>query len=402
MKNSYSNLQKMVSLSTEDWDLGKKYGVIDIVAHEGINGQLVDQHNHSFFNMVSCSYLNLDRHPTVIQGIKDAVEKFPQTNIISSRVRIRSQLLYDTEADLSKYFDATVILGTSCSAVTEGILPLLASGVLTENIKPKVIFDRLCHFSMNVIKPICADETEVVTCKHNDIEFIENECKNSSCVVYVCDGAYSTGGFALVKELTELQKKYNLYVYYDDSHALSVYGDRGYGYVRSIYPEINKKTIIVYSLAKAFGAGAGGIAMLSKDNNMYAIIQRYAGPLLWSQPISTAVIGAIRGSLQVHKTSEFSEMQARIQNSIIYFDNLIKSDQNGSGVPIRFIVLGEANTALEVAREVYKQGFYVSPLFFPVVAKGRAGLRMMINNSLPQPEFQRFCNIIKEVTNDIP
>ncbi len=160
MKNAYANLQKIVSLSREDWSLGKEYGVIDIVAHEGINGKLVDQQNHSFYNMVSCSYLNLDRHPIVLQGIRDAIDNFPQTNIISSRVRIRSQLLYDTEAELSEYFDAKVILGSSCSAVTEGVLPLLASGVLTENIKPKMIFDKKCHFSMNVIKPICADETD--------------------------------------------------------------------------------------------------------------------------------------------------------------------------------------------------------------------------------------------------
>jgi 7-keto-8-aminopelargonate synthetase-like enzyme len=80
---------------------------------------------------------------------------------------------------------------------------------------------------------------------------------------------------------------------------------------------------------------------------------------------------------------------------------MIQTDQKGNGVPIRFIVLGESNKALEVATKVYKSGFYISPLFFPVVAKGKAGLRMMINNVLPSQEFKRFCNTIKEVTNDI-
>jgi 7-keto-8-aminopelargonate synthetase-like enzyme len=400
-KNNYSNLQKVVSLSSDDWELGLRYGVLDIVADEGQNGSFVDENGHDFYHMVSCSYLNLDRHPKVIMGIKTALDRYPQTNITCSRTRLISKILYDTEEELNEYFKAQVIVGSSCSAMSEGVLPLLASGVLTNNIKPKIIFDKLCHFSMNIIKPICADETNIVTCDHNDISFIENECKHNPVVVYVCDGAYSTGGVAKVKELLDLQNRYNLYVYYDDSHSLSVCGQDGYGYVREIHSEINDKTIIVFSMAKAFGAGAGGIAMLSKNSQMYKYIKRYAGPLLWSRPVSTATIGAIQGSLVVHKSNEFKVIQKRLKDNIAYFDSQIYTSQSGSEVPIRFVTLGESLLALEAAKTIYQKGFYVSPLFFPIVARGKAGLRMMINNRIPQEKFLEFCNVVKGVINAI-
>ncbi|HBL27689.1 MAG TPA: 2-amino-3-ketobutyrate CoA ligase, partial [Acidobacteria bacterium] len=77
-------------------------------------------------------------------------------------------------------------------------------------------------------------------------------------VAYVADGAYSLGGTAPVEGLLELQDRYGLFLFFDDSHSLSVTGAMGEGYARSLMPDqLNPLTTIVASLGKAFG-GSGG------------------------------------------------------------------------------------------------------------------------------------------------
>src|SRR5262249_44793188 len=142
--------------------------------------------------------------------------------------------------------------------------------------------------SMLHVKPICADETEVETCAHHDLEFIETRCKQYNTVCYVCDGADSLGGYAPIEALSTLQQNYNLHIYYDDSHSLSAFGERGVGYVRAHLSELDERTIIVATLNKAFGA-SGGVIMLGKRSQQeLRVIERYAGAIGYSQPMNTA------------------------------------------------------------------------------------------------------------------
>jgi hypothetical protein len=41
---------------------------------------------------------------------------------------------------------------------------------------------------MALTKPICADETEVVTVSHNNVSQLEEVCNNHGRVAYIADG----------------------------------------------------------------------------------------------------------------------------------------------------------------------------------------------------------------------
>lgn len=396
MYNKYGNIQKMISLSQDDWRLGMQYRLIDIVA--SYDGKyLIDEDGHKFLNMASCSYLNLDSHPSIIAKSMEMLKNYPKLNINTSRLRLRTKVLDEVESNVADYFNSRIILGTSCTSISEGILPLIAAGVFSDGIKPKMIFDRFAHFSMNIVKAICGDETEVVTCPHNDLNFIEDECKKNKHVAYICDGAYSMGGVAPVKELRKLQEKYNLFIYFDDSHSLSIYGNKGYGVVHDEIKEIDEKTIIVYSLAKAFGAGAGGMCLMGNNIEHYRNVQRYAGPLTWSQPISTANLGSIAGSLEIHRSTEFKIIQQNLYDIMNYFDSKVKTNEKHALTPLRFVRVGDTEYAFKAARKVYEKGFFVSTVFFPIVPKGQAALRVMLNNSIAMEELDTLCKVLNSV-----
>jgi 7-keto-8-aminopelargonate synthetase-like enzyme len=225
--------------------------------------------------------------------------------------------------------------------------------------RPVLIFDKHAHFALNQVKAICGDETQVVTCNHNDVDFIEDMCKRHPLVAYVADGAYSMGGSAPIERLLALQDKYGMFLYFDDSHSLSAYGERGEGYIRTFMPELNPRTLLVYSLAKAFGANGGGIFM-SEKAKYQEVFRRFGGPMSYSQYVNPATVGAAMASLDIHRTSELAVLQEKLSSNIRLFDSVFVTEHAGSGLPIRVIPLDSPDMAIGVSEVVFKRGYYTS------------------------------------------
>src|SRR5215208_3939324 len=164
-------------------------GLIDLRVHLRPDDRVNDHSGHSFINLCSCSYLGLHSHPAIIEGAIEALRQEGAINLSMSRVRLRLEIIDQLEEELSALFRVRTITTVSASAAIAGVLPLIASGHLSDDYEPRVmIFDKFCHFSMNLIKPICADESTVLTCQHNDLDFIEDACKKYPRVAYVADG----------------------------------------------------------------------------------------------------------------------------------------------------------------------------------------------------------------------
>jgi 7-keto-8-aminopelargonate synthetase-like enzyme len=393
---AYRNNEKMIRHGDAVWRAAEADGLVGIhVDYDSNNRLIVRETGHEFMVLCSCSYLGLNRHPAIIQGAIDALTQVRNTGLSLAELRIRLNLLKQFEDELREHFGGPVLPGVSCSALTAGILPIIASGHLTGDGKPRVmVFDRFAHFSMAYIKPICADEALVLTAPHNDLNYLEDLCRKYPRVAYVADGAYSMGGLAALDGLRYLQDRYGLFLYFDDSHSLSIRGAKGEGYIRSSM-EMNPLTLIVASLAKAFGT-AGGIAMLG-DERMFRFLYRNAGPVTWSQNMEVAAIGSSLASLAIHRSPELGELQAQLQRNIAYFDAEFPTEHAGNGAPIRKITVGAEERALRLSRELYEHGYYCSAVFFPIVPRGDAGVRIMMRADISPSELQRFCKTAKDI-----
>ena len=393
MNNQFINTHKVINIGDQSWQRADNNGLLNVAVKLGQGPFLEREDGHEFINMCSCSYLGLDTHPKILQGAIDALHKHGTLLISTSRLRIHLSYIEQVEAALSELFDAKCITTLSCGSASSGILPVLASGHLTGGTQPLMIFDKNCHFSMNHIKPVCGDETRVITCKHNDVEFIEEHCKQGGPVVYVADGAYSMGGHTPIKELLELQEKYGLYLYFDDSHSLSVIGDTGAGFVRSHMDEVSERTIIVASLGKAFGA-TGGVVMMNEKTNL-KLIERFGGPLGWSQSINVAAMGSIMASIDIHKSPELGQLQSKLRQNIQLFDDTIPTINADTPLPIRVVPIPSPEHAVECSKFIFDNGFYSSAVFFPIIAKGTAGLRVMPRADLDAADIHRFNQVVE-------
>lgn len=392
----YRNSGKMLDASDPVWQAAADRGLIGMqVDAESNNRLIVRETGHEFINMCSCSYLGLNHHPKIIDGAIQAMREAKTTALSLANTRIRHSLLARLEQELGDLFGAYALPGVSCSALTAGILPLLASGHLAQDGPRVMVFDRFCHFSMSYVKPICADESLVLTCPHNDLDFLADVCRKYPRVAYVADGAYSMGGAAALDGLLDLQDRYGLFLYFDDSHSLSIVGERGEGFVRSRM-EMNPLTIIVATMHKGFGAG-GGLAMLGR-REMFEFLQRHAGPVGWSQNMEIPTVGASLASVEIHRSPELGELQRALHSNIDYFDALLPTPFAGNGLTVRVVKVGEAEGAVELSAELFRRGYYSSAVFFPIVPRGEAGLRIMIRADLSRQQLAAFVDEVRDVT----
>lgn len=346
-------------------------------------------------DFVRCSYLGLDNHPLIVAGAIDAIEAHQSLHWSCARTRLNFDLLAELEASLSDMFCARVLASSTVMLANLGAMPLLASGQLTGGRKPVVVFDRIAHISLAYHKPVVADETRVETIAHNDIDALERLCREHPVVAYVCDGVYSMGGNAPIKELRHLQERYGLFLYVDDAHGISLFGRQGEGFARSQFPQVlGDRTIIAASLAKGFGASGGMLMLGTADHE--ALFRRYSIPYAFSVAPNLAAVGAALGSCKIHRSAELGERQGRLAQRIQIFDGRVATAEQGNSLPIRMISIGSEAMAIAIARELLDAGFYTLVTFFPTVAQGKAGIRVCITADHEVRDIERLCDCILE------
>jgi 7-keto-8-aminopelargonate synthetase-like enzyme len=395
-RNMYRNGTSAVRFGNPAWEAAKQHNLIDIRCDYLTPSILCRLDGHEFVNLCSCSYLGLHSHPDILEGAISAIRRTGALDLPISRIRLRLNLLEEFETGLTELFGVRTLSAVTSTAATAGVLPLIASGHMSPDGRPPVmIFDRHAHFSMDYNKPICADETEVVTCGHNDLNFIEDACRKHKTVAYVCDGVYSMGGVAPIRELLALQDRYGLFLFIDDSHSLSLHGARGEGYARSAMDEVSDRTIIVASLGKAFG-GSGGVIMLGPKAGE-DILTRFGGPLAWSQGLNVPGIGAGIASVKLHKTAELARRQDLLRHNMALFDALIATEQAGNGFPLKVILIGDEDRAVLASSRMLEAGYYSSAVFFPIVKRGAAGLRIMLRADNTEGDIRGFARALTEV-----
>ncbi|SFU16038.1 7-keto-8-aminopelargonate synthetase [Mesorhizobium sp. YR577] len=361
--------------------------------------ELDRKHSHRVVDFVRCSYLGLDNHPRIVEGAIEAVQKYGALHWSCARTRLNFNLIGELEETLSALFSARVITYSSVLAANMGALPLLASGHLTNQRKPLMVFDRLAHATLAFHKATLAEETEVITIAHNDMSALEALCREHGNVAYVCDGVYSMGGSAPIEELLVLQKRYDLFLYVDDAHGISLFGKSGEGFARSkIAGALGERTIIAASLGKGFGA-SGGMLMLGTPEQE-ELFRSFAIAHAFSASPNLAAVGAALASVQLHRTKELAALQTRLRDRLALFDSLIATGLEGS-LPIRMLMIGDELTTIGAAKAVLKDGCYVSAVFFPTVAKGRSGLRVCPTAGHSIEEIEALCTTLKAILPDI-
>ncbi len=354
--------------------------------------------------LASNNYLGLANHPKIKKVAIDGIKKYGY-GVASVRFICGTQDIHRVlEKKIAKFIGVEdVILFSSCFAANEGFFASIINEKLgSENHKDVLYSDKLNHASIIDGQRLCRNEfVDKKIYNHSDMNELEklledDKNKNYRFRFIVNDGVFSMEGYlANLSRIVELGKKYNALVFVDDSHAIGVCGKSGRGTPEELN-QFKKIGVITGTLGKAIGGASEGYIGASKKIVEY--LRQKSRPYIFSNSLPAPIVfGAIAAfDLLENDLSLVSKLHQNTKSFREKISQLGFKILEGSH-PITPIMLGDASVAQNMSKLLLKNGIYVKGLWFPVVPKGEARLRVQVSASLSKKDLDDALNIFEFV-----
>lgn len=384
----------------------------------GVNRNVFNARNAKVIKLVngaeivefsSCSYLGLELDPRLAKSAMSVIGDLG-VQFSVARTRLLPSVFLELESKLSRIFNGETVAFSTVGLVHLAVFPLLGAGELpsypiAEN-GISWIMDRAAHASIQIQRGLLEQFGSVVRVDCGDCSDVEKACQNAvlnkRTPIVLSDSVGSMGGLLSVKPILNLVTEYNGYIYLDDAHGTSVFGQYGAGYVLSEFNNsFPSRLLLASSLSKAFGATGGCITLQSNDDA--EVIRKFSTPYIFGGPISLPGVAACNASADIHLSGEVETLQQKLQQKLRYFDKCCNADNvlNRYGkMSIRGIVIGNEERAINIGHKLIELGFYATVAIYPTVARGSAIIRVAISVLHTEKQLLRFCQALEYCMND--
>ncbi|MBK9936003.1 MAG: glycine C-acetyltransferase [Cytophagaceae bacterium] len=325
-------------------------------------------------NFCANNYLGLSAHPEVIaagiEGIKTHGFGMSSVRFICGTQDIHKELEQKTAEFLG--MEDCILYAAAFDANGGVFEPLL-------NEQDAIISDELNHAS--IIDGIRLCKAERYRYKNNDMADLEEQlkaAKNARRILVVTDGVFSMdGSIAKLDEIVDLAEKYQAMVMVDECHAAGFIGKTGRG-TTELKEVFGKVDIITGTYGKALGGAMGGFTAAKKE--IVEMLRQKSRPYLFSNTLAPSIVAA---SIRV---LEMLSASTHLRDKLEANTQLFRSKMTEAGFdilpgvhPIVPIMLYDAPLAQQFAAKLLEEGIYVIGFFFPVVAKGKARIRVQLS-----------------------
>src|SRR5258706_5133646 len=163
----------------------------------------------------------------------------------------------------------------------------------------------------------------------------------------------------------------------DECHATGFIGRTGRG-TPELHGVRGRVDIITGTLGKALGGALGGFTAARKE--IVALLRQRSRPYLFSNTLPPAVVGA--GIAALDLLSGSTELRDRLEaNTRRFRAGMVAAgfDIRPGEHPIVPIMLYDERLAHDLAARLLEKGVYVIGFSYPVVAKGKARIRVQLS-----------------------
>ncbi|MBW7886994.1 MAG: glycine C-acetyltransferase [Bacteroidetes bacterium] len=354
--------------------------------------------------MASNNYLGMSNHPVVKKAAIEAIKEYGY-GMASVRFICGTQTIHlELEKKISKFVgtEATILFSSAFAANNAFFPSLLNEKLGYETYRDVIYTDALNHASIIDGMRLCKTETtDKKIYRHNDVTHLEELLHADINADYrfkiiATDGVFSMeGDLAHIDTLAALAQKYNAVLFVDDCHAIGVVGKSGRG-TPEYFKVHGKVDVLSGTLGKAIGGALGGYVSGKKELIEY--LRQKARPYTFSNSLPPPVVMASIAAFDLLMKDR--SIVKRLHDNTAYFRKEIKA--LGFHIlegdhPIVPVMLGDASLAQEMSKALLKDGVYVKGLWFPVVPKGEARLRVQISAALSKKDLDRALNAFESV-----
>jgi len=336
--------------------------------------------------LCSNNYLGLSTHPKVKEAAIKAVQTHGAGSGSVRPIAGNMDLHVELERRLAKFkhAEASLVYQTGFAA-NAGLIPQLVGK------EDLIISDELNHGS--IIDGVRLSHAERAVYKHTDMEDLKrvlDEAEKHSPpyrrMLIITDGVFSMDGdIAPLDQIAKLGEEHGAMVYVDDAHGEGVLGEDGRGIVSHFKLDRKKVHVEMGTFSKAFGV-VGGHVSGSRDLINFAYNKSRTWLLSGSHP--PPVAAACTAAIDVLE-KEPQHIQ-RLWENTRYFKKTMKDlgfDVGNSQTPITPVIVGEGVVAKKLSARLFEEGVFALPIVFPMVARGKARIRTMMNAQLTKEDL---------------
>ncbi|OGS69781.1 MAG: glycine C-acetyltransferase [Flavobacteria bacterium RIFCSPLOWO2_12_FULL_35_11] len=345
-------------------------------------------------NFCANNYLGLSNNPEVIQAAKDTLDThgfgMSSVRFICGTQDIHKQL----EQKIAEFYktEDTILYAAAFDANGGVFEPLLSD-------EDAIISDSLNHAS--IIDGVRLCKAARYRYENNDMESLEEQLieankKNHRFKLIATDGVFSMDGVvAQLDKICDLADKYDALVMVDECHAAGFIGKTGRGTLE-LKNVMGRVDIITGTLGKALGGAMGGYTTGKKE--IIELLRQRSRPYLFSNSLAPAIVGA---SLKVFEMiSNDTTLRDKLEWNTNYFKermtkagfDIVKGDS--AIVPV---MLYDAKLSQDMANMLLEEGIYVIGFFYPVVAKGKARIRVQLSAAHSKGNLEKAINAFIKV-----
>jgi 8-amino-7-oxononanoate synthase len=353
-------------------------------------GPIVDLVGKRLVNFSSNDYLGLANDPRLREAAIGAIGEFGVgagasrliSGTLSPHLRLESALAKwkGTEAALCFSSGYAAALGTIPSLITKNDVALL---------------DKLCHASLIDGAKLSGAILRVFP--HNHLGKLESQLEwarqkhPDARLLIVTESVFSMDGDrAPLPELIELKKRFGALLMLDEAHAVGVIGPNGRGLAAE---ENSTENIDVQmgTLSKALGVSGGYVC--GARSLIDWLINR-ARSFIFSTAPPPALAAAAQAAVDFLSSAEGEERRRLLWRNIDMLRDKLSLKSESAILPW---IVGDEQAALDLARALQAEGFFVSAIRYPTVAKGAARLRITVTATHNEDQICSFADAIKQL-----
>jgi 8-amino-7-oxononanoate synthase len=338
----------------------------------------------------SNNYLGLTGDPRVIQGARDALERYG-TGLTGSRLLNGTiDLHLQLEAELADWMgtEEAIVFTTGHQSNLGCLGTLLAPGdtVIADSADHASILDG-CLLSRAKLRPFRHGRLDKLE------KMLERAAGDGGGVLVVVDGVFSMeGDVADLPPIVELCRAHGARLMVDEAHAVGVLGARGAGASELLGVEADVD-LRMGTFSKSLASCGGFIAGSHEVVDFLRVASR---AFLFTAAAVPAAVGAALAALRVVRSPEGPPLFARVLENADYlrrslgelgFD--VVEDKLGVTTPIVPVVVGDDWKAVLLWRALYDAGVYVNVALHPAVPPAGALLRTSVMATHDRPTLDR-------------
>jgi 7-keto-8-aminopelargonate synthetase-like enzyme len=348
-------------------------------------------------NFGSQDYLGLSNHPEVIKAAKESIDKYGINaggspvlggqNVLTSRLGKKiAEALRVEQAH---------IFPNGWSACFGAIAGLVTA-------RDCVVMDMLMHNSSYMAAKYATEH--VYKFKHNDLEDLERKLKfwrdrnTDSGLFVVIETLYSMNSDGPdMTGIYDLCQRYEAILIVDVAHEFGCMGEDGLGLMSDILKNRNKDNLVITGSLSKVMASIGGF--VAGPRSIRQQIEIFSPSFTFATGISPIACCTALKALEIIQSEEGAALRRHLMKLVHFtIDELNKRGfiTNGYPSPIIPVLIGDAQLARLLSREVLTMGLIANLIEFPAVPRNKSIIRIQMMANMKEEHILRACTILHE------